>query len=166
MGLFCGSHYWELGVVFSSSTGNVAVFTGARGSPTIYGANVEGGYCGYDDAGNLFVGGLKYQGYALSELPAGGSTFSVFPIDAPVGTPGQIQWDGTYITWQSSNAQGDQTVSRLAISGSQAKVVGTTHFKGIKLQPLQSWIYSGVIIVPFAVSAFGPTLAAVTPTER
>jgi hypothetical protein len=140
----------NLAVVFSSTAGNIAIFAGARGEPTIYSANVQGEYCGYDSAGNLFVGGYKDQGYSVSELPAGGSGFNVFPIDAPIGTPGQIQWDGTYITWQSSNAQGAQTVSRLEISGSQAVVTGTTHFKGIKLQPLQSWLYGGVIVVPYA----------------
>ena len=47
----------NLAVVFSGSTGNIAIFTGARGNPNIYRARVAALYCGYDNAGNLFVGG-------------------------------------------------------------------------------------------------------------
>jgi len=138
----------NLAVVFS---GGIAIFTGASGTPTIYPPNLEGSYCGYDNMGDLFVDGWgSNQNVALSELPAGGSSFNVFSIDQHVGIPGQIQWDGSYMTWESSNPQGADTISRFVTNGSQATIVGTTNLKGIKLQPHQSWIYNGVVIVPFA----------------
>jgi hypothetical protein len=140
----------NLAVVFFSSEGNVAIFAGERGQPTLYGANISASYCGYDNAGDLFVNGFANQDAALSELPAGGSSFTKFSIDQKVGVPGQMQWDGSYMTWQSNNVQGGETVSRLAFNGSQVSIVGTTHLKGIKLQPHQSWIYNGVILVPFS----------------
>ena len=140
----------NLAVVFFGSEGNVAIFAGARGQPTLYGTNISASYCGYDNTGDLFVNGFANQAVALSELPAGSSSFNKCSIDQQVGIPGQMQWDGSYMTWQSNNEQGAETVSRLAISGSQVSIVGATHLKGIKLQPHQSWIYNGVVMVPFA----------------
>ena len=141
----------NLAVVFSGSTGNIAIFTGARGNPNIYGAKVEASYCGYDSAGNLFVDGWgSSESVALSELPARTSGFDKLSIDQHVGVPGQIQWDGSYMTWQSSNPQGADTISRFVTNGSQATIVGTTNLEGIKLQTHQSWIYNDSVIVPFA----------------
>ena len=140
----------NLALVFFGSAGNVAIFPGARGQPTLYGANITASYCGYDNTGDLFVNGFANQDVALSELPAGSSTFHAFSIDQHVGGPGQMQWDGKYMTWESGNPQGAQTVSQLVINASRVAIVGTTHLEGIKLQPHQSWIYNGVILVPFA----------------
>jgi hypothetical protein len=41
-------------------------------------------------------------------------------------------------------------VSRLAISGSQATIVGTTQLQGITRFANQSWIYGNQIIVPYS----------------
>jgi len=137
-------------IIQGNSNGNVAVFAGGQGQATLYGANVSPAYCSYDDSGNLFVNGFDNgQTVGLSELPAGGSDFSRLSIPQQVGYPGQIQWDGDYLTWFSSDA-GPRMVSRLAISGSQATIVGTTQLQGITRFANQSWIYGNQIIVPYS----------------
>jgi hypothetical protein len=136
-------------IIQGNSNGNVAVFAGGQGQATLYGANVSPAYCSYDDSGNLFVNGFDNgQTVGLSELPAGGSDFSRLSIPQQVGYPGQIQWDGSYLTWFSSDA-GPRMVSRLAISGSQATIVGTTDLQGIRFAN-QSWIYGDHIIIPYS----------------
>ena len=90
------------------------------------------------------------ENVALSELPAGTSGFNKLSVDQRVGAPGQIQWDGSYMTWQSSDPRGADVISRFVTNGSQATIVGTTTLEGIQLQTHQSWIYNGSVIVPFA----------------
>jgi hypothetical protein len=137
-------------IIQGNSNGNVAVFAGGQGQATLYGANVSPTYCSYDDSGNLLVNGFDNgQTVGLSELPAGGSVFSRLSIPQRVGYPGQIQWDGNYLTWFSSDA-GPRMVSRLAISGSQATIVGTTDLQGIKRFANQSWIYGDHMIIPYS----------------
>jgi hypothetical protein len=139
-------------VVYGTSVSAVAIFSGARGQPSVYAPNISPTYCSYDDAGNLFVDGFANQAPGLSELPAGGSIFSGLSVPGPVGDPGQIQWDGAYLTWASDYraSTSGETVSRLAIYGSQATIVGTTHLLGIDRFAYQSWIYGNRIIIPYS----------------
>ena len=146
------------GCAVDPSTGNlavvtgeaVAIFSGAQGQATVYGAYLTTTYCSYDNAGNLFVDGFAYQASSgLSEFPVGGSGFRKLSVPAAVDGPGQIQWDGTYLTWASTIGE-PRTVSQLAISGSQATIVGTTTLLGMRGYAWQSWIYGSRIIVPYA----------------
>jgi hypothetical protein len=143
----------NLAVVFMGSKGNVAIFSGAQGKATQYASNISSSYCGYDNAGNLFVDGYTHESFGFSELPAGASNFTTLSISQNVGGPGQVQWDGSHITWEGLNA-GDTTVSRLAISGSGAIIVGATRFKGIRRYAIQSWIYGNRIIIPYSKRGF------------
>ena len=128
----------------------VAIFPGGQGQATFYGAYLTTTYCSYDNAGNLFVDGFAYQASSgLSEFPVGGSGFRKLSVPAAVDGPGQIQWDGTYLTWASTIGE-PRTVSQLAISGSQATIVGTTTLLGMRGYAWQSWIYGSRIIVPYA----------------
>ena len=139
----------NLAVVFSSSYGNIAVFSSAQGTPTIYNAPVDLPlFCGYDSAGNLYVDGLSSANPSFAELKAGSSDFTQLTLDGSIGNPGQIQWDGKYITYESVTKY-QVNIARLSISGTTATVIGKTHFKGLTGYAGQSWIYRGSVIVPF-----------------
>lgn len=136
----------DLAVVFQ---GEVAVFKAGSGTPSVYDTGISPNYCGYDAVGNLFVDGLANGAPGLAELPSGGASFFQLSISQSVGFPGQLQWDGSYITYESGGANNKNTISQLAISGSVATVVGTTPVAGIRRRALQSWIYNGTIVIPY-----------------
>jgi hypothetical protein len=140
----------NLAVVFGSSEGNVAIFANEQGIPAVYSSGIDSLYCGYDGKGNLFVDGYKEPYNGLAELPKGSATFTVLSITDLPGTPGQVQWDGKYITYQDRSPQ-NTTISRLAISGSVASIVGTTTFSGIRHRSSQSWLYGSNVLIPYYV---------------
>ncbi len=141
----------NLAVVFGFT--GIAVFSNGLSMPTVYSSLLDAQYCGYDSAGNLFVDGATTDthgvAYGLSELPSGGSTFEMLTLDQRVGLPGQVQWDGQYLTYESASPS-LFTVSRLAISGSSATIVSQTTLKRVRNRLAQSWIYKGSIIAPYS----------------
>jgi len=139
----------NLAVTFEGLGYDVAIFPKAQGIPTLYPSGVQSWYCGYDNAGNLFVNGLNTAQPALAELPAGGSKFIPLSITYKVGFPGEIQWDGRSITWESLSEYATK-ISRLAVSGSAANIVGTMVPRGISGRAGLSWIYGPTVIIPFA----------------
>jgi hypothetical protein len=145
----------NLAVVFVGGSVNVAVFPDAAGTPALYDSHLTSAYCGYDNASNLFVSGVGRNEGGISELPNGASDFSVLAVKGKgsLGNPGQVQWDGTYMTYEGST-QSDIKVSRIEISGSTAKVIGTTHFKGKLRNAYQSWIYANQILIPYSTGGF------------
>ena len=138
----------NLAVVFKGYNADVAIFPNEQGTPTLYGTGIDSSYCGFDDKGNLYVDGCgSGTEYVIAELPAGSGTFAIYRLDNSVGTPGQVQWDGKYITYESLGVP--SIISRLRISGSKANVVDTVTLDDIRHRQLQSWIYGGNIIVPY-----------------
>ena len=97
---------------------------------------------GYDGSGNLFLlGGIKVTGtaYAFAELSNGGSGFNSVSLNLGkrVGFVTTVQWDGTYMTIKATDKSPHpkprtwpQAIYRLAIAGSNAKVVGKTVLYG------------------------------------
>jgi hypothetical protein len=86
--------------------GGVWIYTQAKGTPKEHtdSAIAYAYYCGYDDAGNLFVDGLdSNRAFSFAELPRGRSAFRNIALNQHVGFPGGVQWDGKYV------AVGDQT---------------------------------------------------------
>src|ERR1700728_60087 len=136
----------NLAVRFEGSSGDIAIFANETGYAQQYDSHLNSNFCGSDDTENLFVDGMNGNNYGLAELPKGASQFIQFPLPPSVGMPGQVQWDGNYITYESS----DQTnlVSRLAVSGSTVTVVGTTKFN-VRHRSYASWIYDGNLIIPY-----------------
>jgi hypothetical protein len=131
----------------------VNVFKNESGSPSAYNPIIDALYCGYDNAGNLFVDGVTSTGLAaISELPSGQSTFTALSISGNL-FPGQVQWDGSYLTWESpaiDNKPG--SISRLTVSGSAVTVVSSASLKGkgkINRSTL-SWIYDGKVLMPYS----------------
>ncbi len=138
----------NLAVTFIGSGVNVAIFPGASGTPALYNTLVGEYYCGYDDAGNLFASGHNGSPSALSELPRGGSAFNILSVNRKLGHPGQVQWDGNHITYETLNGRAIN-ILRLSISGSGAKVVGVTQIKNPESAG-QSWITGTRVIVPYS----------------
>jgi len=122
--------------------GNVAIYAGAQGEPTYYSdPEIRNPvFCGYDNQGNLFIDGDPF-----AELPKGSGSFTNFKVKH-IYQLGQVQWDGTYITATSQNAN---KIYRLRLSGSTGKVIGTTQLKGPgRNTTSQSWIQGNTIIAP------------------
>ena len=87
----------------SSTLAFVAVFPAGSKNPISYNTLLKPlTYCGYDNVGNLFVDGFDGSKWGLSELPEGGSTFEKLTLDQSVGQPGQVQWDGQYLSYESA----------------------------------------------------------------
>jgi hypothetical protein len=143
----------NLAVVFSGSGANIAIFPDATGTPKTYSSPVVSYYCGYDNAGDLFVSGLNGSQVGLSELPVGKSDFSLVSINGNFDGAGQVQWDGSHITVEGRISDHIK-VSRLQISGSTATVVGETRFKGRLRNAYQSWIFGNKILIPYSSRGF------------
>ena len=139
----------ESGSLAVVNEGWVSVFPPGSQNATSYDTHIEASFCGYDNAGNLFVDGFDGPNSALSELPKGASAFEKLTLDQSVGAPGQVQWDGQYLTYESDNAA-QSTISRLSISGSSAEVTGQTRLKKIRRWLWQSWIYKDSVIAPYS----------------
>jgi len=152
----------NLAVVFSSRNGDLAIFPHAQGTPITYSSHLESFYCGYDNAGNLYVNGYSNGVRGFSEMTSGSGTFNKLSIDDSVGTPGQVQWDGSYITWQSIE-ENHPKISRLSISGSTATVVSTTTLSGIGRRAMPTWIYGGKVVVPYSDHGAFATFIGIWP---
>lgn len=137
----------NLAVVFRGTGVDVAIFPPGSGTPSYYNAHIDAYYCGYDAHGNLFVDGLNGHGGGLSELSKGASDLNVLSINGDIGDPGQVQWDGKYI---STEGRASGNIYRLEVSGSTATVVGTTRLKGTIANASQSWINGNYVILPYA----------------
>jgi hypothetical protein len=143
---------------YNTNYGDVAVYAGAQGSPTMYYSSQFPSFyfCGYDNKGNLYasVADEYAVGPQLARLSRGSTTFSLITIAATKLYFGylfapSVQWDGKRITVSShsSTPNGPVSVYRLRISGTSATVVGTTELKSINNRHEgQSWIQGGTII--------------------
>lgn len=107
----------------------VAIYRRARGRPTFYTDGDFGDYeCGYDDKGNLFIGGYVFSGSLnFAELPKGGSTFENIALNQSFHAAGGIQWDGKHL------AVGDLYagyIYQFDIRGKRGTEVGSTPLTG------------------------------------
>jgi len=127
--------------------GKLAVYKGARGTPKLYADTSFSDmmFCGYDDAGNLFVDGIgPGSAFLIAELPKGGKALTEVTLDHSILFPGGVQWDGKDL------AVGDDRSSyiyRFAVSGYKGKRVGATRLRvwpGLH----QFFIDDGVLIDP------------------
>lgn len=119
--------------------GGVVIYKGAKGSPKAYTDPkiVSMSFCGYDDAGNLFVDGLtSASAFAFAELPDGGTSLKNVSLNQSISIPGGIQWDGTHVTVGDRKTN---VIYRFAISGTSGKKAGSTHLTGAS-EVSQFWI--------------------------
>jgi hypothetical protein len=152
----------NLAVVFDSTSygPGIAIFAAEQGAPSIYyGIHGSGiGYCGYDDASNLFCdGGTESVRAAFFVLASGSNQISRVPVTGgEFYNLNQIQWDGQYmaVVDRAFNTVSRITFTRLSSSdgalpgawvGSVAGV--TTLDKCGYEEPWGSSIYDGSIVV-------------------
>ena len=123
---------------------------------------VAGYYCAYDDHGNLFGVGMNsdYEGQ-LVELPKGANSvenITLNPNESLQGT-GAVQWDGKYLAVQAAHSGNKVTIYRLAVSGSNATIVGTTRLvsprKETPIRDVQFWIQGNTIAEPIGSEGKG-----------
>ena len=135
----------------NSTPGSVAIYQHASGTPKLY-HDASFNYmffCGYDNAGNLFVDGEPpgTGSFAFAELPRGGSKLKDIALDTTIGFPGGVQWDGQHL------AVGDQiasTIYQFDISGKTGVETGSTHLNQTK-QIVQFWKQGAYVVGPDAI---------------
>jgi hypothetical protein len=116
----------------SHAAGDLAIYTGAKGSPKLYGDSslYFALYVGYDNAGNVFLDGQTpgTGAFVLAELPKGGSTLGTVTTSGISGLGAGVAWDGKYIT--VGLGRPSSTIYQLKVSGSAATIAGTTTISG------------------------------------
>ena len=151
----------NLAVVGGGGTvqGNIAVFKGEQGSPTVYYDKYDQGayaWCTYDNNSNLFVNTGPGYGFGLIEMPSGSSTFLEFNLDYKLRGGGAVQWYGKYLAIASPNGNGQGTkgplyLYQIAVSGSTATIQKTITLSTGKRNrnpgyPVQFWIQGDKIV--------------------
>jgi hypothetical protein len=116
----------------SHGPGDLAIYTGAKGSPQLYGDSslYFTLYVGYDNAGDAFVDAQApgSGAFAFAELPKGGSTLGTVTTTGISGLGAGVAWDGKYIT--VGIGRPSSTIYQLQVSGSAATIAGTTTISG------------------------------------
>jgi hypothetical protein len=134
------------------NNGEVVVFANASGSGTTYQSGLsEAFFASYDKDGNLFVDGLNSAGVGLVELTKGGNNFQNISLSNSIEFPGNVQWDGTYVTVNDQNAH---DIYQYTVSGTTAALKGTVSLSGSS-DCDQTWIAKGVVYCPDAGAANG-----------
>ena len=127
--------------------GDVVIFKGAKGSGTTVSDGLSSSYfLGYDKAGNLFVDGEGGAGTELAEMPAGKSSFSLITLPNSITFPGEVQYDGKYIT---VNDQSGYAIYGYTVSGTTATLKQTVSYTGAT-DCVQTWIAGKFFICPDA----------------
>ncbi|MGB6521004.1 MAG: hypothetical protein WBE83_04465 [Candidatus Cybelea sp.] len=135
-------------------SGNVVIFSHARGTPKTYRAPnlFDYAFCGYDDAGNLYVDGTNKSGaFELDERAVGSEHFGSIALDRTIRKAGPIQWDGHHLAVGYGDKYG-AAVLRVDITGSEGNVMGVTRLRGpgqahTRLGPF--WIAGRTIIASY-----------------
>lgn len=137
----------------SGGSGELETFTHGSYYGTTYGSyDIQNYYyCAYDGSGNLFVNGqgTGTQMY-VDELKAGSKALAQISLNKYVSVSGmgQLQWDGSHLALEDLTAG---AIYRLSVSGSDAKVVGTSRLDGWNGASLSA-IAGASVIVPTGAS--------------
>ncbi len=133
----------------SQGPGNVAIYTNAKGNPRyltdskIYHEN----FCGYDNAGNLFVDGYDSSFLVkLSEISSGRTSFKNIKLNQTITGAGGVQWDGKHLA-VGNNTEGPGTIYQFAINGEKGTEVGSTPLNDSG-GAIQFWLEEANVIVP------------------
>jgi hypothetical protein len=137
--------------------GDVAIYAAAQGTPTIYSSAtfIHFYFCGYDDAGNLYVSASNYSQDELVWIPRKKSSIEQVRLDKQILGGYQIQpsvqWDGTHMTVSSlppyASKSGVLSVYRMSIANGKAKVIGTTRLLVRKNRHRgETWISGSTIV--------------------
>jgi hypothetical protein len=129
--------------------GNVAIYEGAHGLPKSYTCSgiAEYSYLGYDDQGNLYVDGeinLSAGGFGFCGLPKGAGSMENITLNQTIEYPGQVQWDGKYVTVSDQDAN---IIYRFTIAGTSGTEAGSTALTGAG-DCVQNWIEKNKVYCP------------------
>jgi hypothetical protein len=139
--------------------GAIAIYTSAEGTPNMYYGPKSLGflYCVYDNQSKLYVTDYMNESgtevYGLARLLRGGRRIDQLSVDKPIRgfptLPPSALWDGKHVVVSSAGSRPEGKVSlyRLAFSGKNARVVGTTTLNhGRRLYIVgQTWLFDGMI---------------------
>ncbi len=132
----------------ASGQGNVALYKHAKGNPKAYYTDpnlAKTFFCGYDDAGNLFVDGIDFASKAaFAELPNGSTSFRNVKLDQPIQSPGGVQWDGKHFAVIDTIAS---VIYEFAIKGKKGTEVGSTPLVAAA-NVIQFWIQQSKVVGP------------------
>jgi hypothetical protein len=151
-------------LVGSSGAGGVEVYHNASGSPTRYSnpSQYQYFFLAYDTDGNLYVDGRTYPTFStmISELPSGSGTMhTVNYSGGTVQFPGGVNWDRVngqlLVNDQECNGIYASCVYQLTVSGSSAKIVGSTPLNNFDGTPCD--VDQGTI-APFSKYFAGPCI--------
>ena len=85
----------------NSTSGTLAIYVGAKGSPRIVPVDSTGSVsCTYDDKGNLFVDGQGFSEkppFVFGEVRKGEWKFKPIQLHPVPFQPGAVRWDGKYV---------------------------------------------------------------------
>jgi hypothetical protein len=144
---------------FNKIPANIAIFTAAQGTPTVY-SNTQAFqyiYCTYDGSGNVFTVDVynKPGNAVLTELPSGSSTFVKIPLQQQFRDGiHSIGWDGTYFAVMNNagGTKGPMHVDQVQVSGSKGSIVNTIKLTDTKdiADPngSQVWIAGSTLVYP------------------
>jgi hypothetical protein len=136
----------------TKGSGTISIFPSSTGVPMQYtDPHIFHMYfCGYDNKSNLFVDGTTKKGaFAFAELPVGSAKFTDIVLNKPIASPGNVQWDGTYV------AVGDQLggiIYQFTIANKKGTAKGSTPLTGSG-QVVQYWIQTPNVVAPTANSS-------------
>lgn len=123
-------------VTTSFTEGSLAIYPNGSSSATYYtppGSWFSVNAVGYDNKGNAMIAGSDGfeggQNFETGELPKGSSSIvnTALSNESDFGNPGNVQWDGKYVTFADANTG---TVYRYTFSGSSGTEVGSTSVEG------------------------------------
>ncbi|HEY1883225.1 MAG TPA: hypothetical protein VGG51_09340 [Candidatus Cybelea sp.] len=138
----------------SDGKGNVAVYAKAKGSPATDTCSSIFRYYfpGYDAEGNLYIDGqtsLSSGSFAFCGLRKGSRSMQNISLDQSIDYPGQVQWDGTYVTVSDQN---NSTVYRFTIKEKRGALKGSTSLEDAD-DCTQNWIEKNTVYCPASGSA-------------
>jgi hypothetical protein len=135
------------------NTGGVVLYTNEGGSGTVSQSPlIEAFFAGYDTGSNLYVDGFNSEGeFGLVELKKGSSTWETLSLSNSIEFPGNVQFDGKYIT---VNDQEAHDIFGYTCSGTSCTLEQTVSLGGSG-DCDQTWIAKGYVICPDAENVDG-----------
>jgi hypothetical protein len=130
------------------NNGAVVIYTKASGPGTVSQSPlIEAFFAGYDTDSNLYVDGFNNQDeFGFVELKQGSSTWETLSTSNSIEFPGQVQFDGKYIT---VNDQEAHDIFGYTCKGTSCTLKRTVSLSGSS-DCDQTWIGNGVAFCPDA----------------
>ena len=127
-------------------TGDVVIFTGAKGTGTTVADGLSSSYfVTYDAGGNLYVDGItESDTYGVVEMASGSSSFKAVTLPNTIAFPGEMQWDGKYVTL---NDQSGHAIYQYSVASDVATLKGTVALNNTS-DCVQTWIAGKLVYCP------------------